>query len=384
MKIGLFGGSFNPIHRQHLAIAEAARDQAGLDQVWLLPVFRPVHKDDAALLSYAQRRSLVEAAVAGRTGLQVSDLERELGGPSFTIRLVRHCQQAFPGNTFHLIIGADSLKDLPEWHEARALVRSLPFLVVSRPGIPPELPLPNPDSRWLAVAPDPVSSWAIRAALRRGRCRRLPVPSVVMALIIEQDLFGCLGPAYRSWLATIRTRIDREAPRMREHLQGVARQTAEFAAALDLDPRQGYLAGLAHDLFRLAAPSVLARWGRNAPGHPSALERQLPMLAHGRAAAGFLRHLRPAVPAAVVEAVRQHTFPRLRMAPLTRALVLGDALEPGRGNPEWDAIRNGPEPLAEKFRLVVARKREKARRRSERPLAKVTGPVGAAWPVPHE
>lgn len=385
MKIGLFGGSFNPIHRQHLAIAEAAREQAGLDEVWLLPVFLPVHKDDAALLPYPQRRALVEAAIAGRPGLRVSDLERDLGGPSFTSRLVRHCRQTWPHHIFHLIIGADSLQDLPGWHEAETLVRDLPFLVVARPGIASRLPLPNVASRWLAVDPDPVSARAIREALRRGRCRGLPVAPAAMALIVEHDWYGCLGPAYRAWFAAVRARIARHARPMQDHLEGVARQTAIYAAALGLDPRQGYLAGLAHDLFRLASPAVLARWGKQAPGRPSALERQIPMLAHGRAAAGFLRHLRPAVPAAVVEAVRRHTFPRLRMAPLTRALVMGDALEPGRGKPEWDAIRDGPQSLAEKFRLVVARKRENARRRSGQPATVVRpAPDGAAWPVPHD
>lgn len=384
MKVGLFGGSFNPVHLQHLAIGEQVLAQAGLDEVWLVPVYQPVHKPGPALLPFDRRWELLEAAVAGHPGLRLCDLERRLGGPSYTIRLVRQLRKRFPDDEFHLVIGSDSLRDLPTWKDADVLMREVPFVVVARPGVAEDLPLPGPGSRWVRMEPHPASSTAIRAALHQGRCRGLPVPPATLARIVAGDLYECQGPVYRGWITTVREREAALPPSFRAHLEGVARLTAEYAAALGLDPRAGYLAGLAHDLFRLAEATEVARWSRRAPGTPSPLETTIPMLAHGRAAAGFLGSLRPAVPREVVAAVRVHTFPRLRMAPLARALVLGDALDPGRGKPEWDAIRQAHWSLAEKFRQVVARKRDKARRRQDGRRSSALPPATAGMPVPHD
>ncbi|NLI78120.1 MAG: nicotinate (nicotinamide) nucleotide adenylyltransferase [Candidatus Riflebacteria bacterium] len=384
MKVGLFGGSFNPVHLQHLAIGEQVLAQAGFDEVWLVPVFRPVHKPGSDLLPFDRRWELLEAAVDGHPGLRVCDLERRLGGPSYTVRLVRHLRKRFPDDEFHLVIGSDSLRDLPTWKDADVLVREVRFVVVARPGVTEDLPLPGPGSRWVTMEPHPASSTTIRAALRQGRCRGLPVPPATLARIVAGDLYDCQGPVYRGWISAVREREAALPPSFRAHLDGVARQAAEYAAALGLDPRAGFLAGLAHDLFRLAEETDLEKWSRLAPGTPSRLESTIPMLAHGRAAAGFLTTLRPAVPREVVAAVRAHTFPQLRMAPMAQALVLGDALEPGRGKPEWDAIRQAHWSLAEKFRQVVARKREKARRRQAGGRSPVPPPATAGLPVPHD
>lgn len=368
MRVGLFGGSFNPVHLQHLNIAEAVRAKASLDEVWIVPVFKAVHKQGSDLLPFKRRFELVEAAVAGREGLFCSDIEKRLDGPSYTIRLVRHVKREFPSHEFFLILGSDSLRDLPTWKDAGELAKEIPFIVVGRPGVENAGKLPNAESRWVAMAANPASSSSIRSALRSGRFKGLPVPAAAMARIVAGDLYDCLGHDFRLWLKEVTAREANLPKGMQAHLAGVALLTAEFAAALSEDPRRGYLAGISHDIFRLSGKSEVERWASQGGRELNLHEKQEHMLAHGLAAAGFLRSLRPKVPDAIVAAVRSHTFPRIGLAALTRALIMGDALDPGRGKPELDALRNSGVSLDEKYLQVVIRKRKRALAKQNLPL----------------
>ncbi|HQG30229.1 MAG TPA: nicotinate (nicotinamide) nucleotide adenylyltransferase, partial [Candidatus Ozemobacteraceae bacterium] len=293
MKIGLFGGSFNPVHRHHVRIAEAARDACGLDEVWFVPVHRPVHKEDRDLLPYEARRSLVETAIRGRHGLRICDVERDLGGLSYTIRTVRALRERHAGYEFMLVIGADSLRDLPGWKSAEELVGEIGLAVVVRPGVGADLPLPNGRSGWVPLDPDPASSRSVRNEIARGRLTRLPVPPAVMAQIVERGYYGCWNGPHGIWHDIISARAAALPAGLRTHVESVARLAAEYACEFGLDARLGLLAGLAHDLFRGAGPSEIYATVERGGIRLGALEKKVPMLAHGAAAAAFLETLDP-------------------------------------------------------------------------------------------
>jgi len=357
MKIGLFGGSFNPVHRHHVKIAETVRDVCGLDEVWFIPVHQPVHKLCQELLPYHDRRVMLETAIRGLSGLRICDIERDIGGPSYTIRTIRQLRETFPKDEFLLIVGADSLRDLPGWKASADLVREARFAVVGRPGIGEHPALPNPGSLWIPLQADPASSSGIRAAISRGRMKGLPVLPAVMARIVEAGHYGCWNGPCGFWHEELKKRVSRLVPGLREHIESVARLAAEYACELGVDARLGLLAGLAHDLYRAARPAEILRLAGDARIHLSSLERSMPMLAHGAAAAAFLSSLAPLPPLCLRRAVRWHTFPRPAHAPLTRALIMADALDPSRAEPERNRIRESDEPVEMRWRKVVSLKR---------------------------
>lgn len=362
MKIGLFGGSFNPVHRHHVKIAETVRDACGLDEVWFIPVHQPVHKGCDELLPYEARRSLLETVIRGRPGLRICDVEREMGGPSFTIRTVRRLREKYSDCDYMLVIGADSLRDLPGWMSSEELVREVGFAVVVRPGISDNLTLPNETSRWVPLEPDSASSTSIRAAIGRGRLKQLPLAPSVTAQIVDCGYYGCWAGSYKIWNTILRARVAGLPAGLRTHIESVARLAAEYACEFGLDARLGLLAGLAHDLFRGAAMPEIFEWIERAGIRLSSIEKRIPMLSHGAAASAFLGTLDPPPPPSLRRAVRWHTFPKPSHAPLTRALIMADALDPSRADPERDRIRDARLPIECRWRSVVALKRRCAER----------------------
>lgn len=365
MKIGLFGGSFNPVHRQHLRIAETVAQTLALDEVRFLPVFQPVHKHSGGLLPFEWRCRLLQAALKGHPGLRVDETERELGGASYTIRTVRHLKERHPRTRFWLIIGADSLVDLPHWREHESLIREIPLAVVARPGSIGRAELSHPGSRWVDLVPDGVSSSDIR---RRVTSRRFPVealPAGVAGTIAAENYYGCWVNGFERWIPAVRERLRLMPDGLLTHVEGVARLAAEYAAELGADPRAGYLAGLSHDLFRHGKKAEIAKRAADGPFRLTPLEREEPMLAHGAAAAAFLAGLSPKVPATILTAVRWHTFPRGRAGKLEQALIMGDGLDPSRGDPILDEVRETSLDATERFRRVVEHKRERASRKDQ-------------------
>jgi len=167
-KVGLMGGSFNPVHRQHLAIARRVRAALELDEVRLIPVFQPVHKPGEEMLPFGSRVELLRAAIGVERGLVVDDVEQRLSGLSYTIRTIRYLKEQNPYAQFMLIIGSDSLHDLPNWRESESLIREVPLCVCLRPGFPIRGPLPGTASVQVEIDESPVCSRRIRQSLSRG------------------------------------------------------------------------------------------------------------------------------------------------------------------------------------------------------------------------
>ncbi|HKQ58273.1 MAG TPA: nicotinate (nicotinamide) nucleotide adenylyltransferase, partial [Candidatus Eisenbacteria bacterium] len=132
-RIGLFGGTFDPPHLGHLALAEAARDRLRLDEVRFVPAGRPPHKSRARITSTALRVAMVRLAVRRNRAFTVSTLEAHRGGPSFTVETLRRVAEAEPGARLYLLMGADSLGDFATWREPEAIVRLATLAVAERP-----------------------------------------------------------------------------------------------------------------------------------------------------------------------------------------------------------------------------------------------------------
>src|SRR5262245_47023925 len=136
MRLGLFGGSFDPVHYGHLLLAECAREALALNEVWLLPASVPPHKQGRELASAKARLEMLELALAGYEQLRASPLEIERGGVSYTVETLAAVRQQQPQAAIFLLMGADSLRDLPTWREPSRICELATPAVVRRGGSP--------------------------------------------------------------------------------------------------------------------------------------------------------------------------------------------------------------------------------------------------------
>ncbi|CAI6072358.1 Nicotinate-nucleotide adenylyltransferase [Paenibacillus sp. JJ-100] len=193
MKIGIMGGTFDPIHMGHLLAAEAARDSHALDEIWFMPSHVPPHKPEAGATGQ-QRLEMTEAAVKDAPQYEVLGIEMELGGVSYTIDTMRELWRRHPEHEFFFIIGADMVNYLPKWEEIEELVSKLTFIGVGRPGFQlhlDDLPETLQDRVLMAEMPlVDISSTAIRRRLAKGHSVRFMIPDAVHDYIVRGGLYG--------------------------------------------------------------------------------------------------------------------------------------------------------------------------------------------------
>ena len=134
MKLGLFGGSFDPIHCGHIEPVKAARRTLGLDRVIYLPTAIPPHKPARLLAPPLARYAMVELALLREEGLYASPHELTLDRPAYTIETLEHFQRQMPEAELHLLIGSDSFLELPQWHRWRDIAAAARLVVLPRPG----------------------------------------------------------------------------------------------------------------------------------------------------------------------------------------------------------------------------------------------------------
>ncbi|HTU24956.1 MAG TPA: nicotinate-nucleotide adenylyltransferase [Pirellulales bacterium] len=134
MRLGILGGTFDPVHYGHLLLAEAAREQCRLDQVWFMPAAIPPHKQGHSLSTVEQRIEMLELAVGGDAGLIVSRLEAERGGVTYTVDTLAALTAEDPRRELFFLMGADSLVDLPTWRQPDRICELAIPAVVRRAG----------------------------------------------------------------------------------------------------------------------------------------------------------------------------------------------------------------------------------------------------------
>ena len=181
MKLGLYGGSFDPVHLGHLLVAQAAVEELGLDKLFFIPAAQSPFKPENKPAPDAVRLQLLRLALAGKTNCEVDDQEIRRGGVSYTIETLRDYAKRFPGAELFYLIGADNAAKLNEWREAGELAKLAEFVAVPRPGgIAASFP-PHFRGRTLTGFPLGVSSSQIRARVKAG----LPVDNLVPPFVAE-------------------------------------------------------------------------------------------------------------------------------------------------------------------------------------------------------
>jgi len=181
MKLGIYGGSFNPVHLGHLLVAQAAVEELGLDRIIFIPAAQSPFKLDSQHAPAAARLQWLRLALAGRPYAEVDDQEIRRGGVSYSIDTLRDYARRFPTAELFYLIGADNVAKLNEWRAPAELARLAEFVVVPRPGGTATQFPPPFRGRTLSGFPLGLSSSQIRARIAAG----LPIDPLVPAAVAE-------------------------------------------------------------------------------------------------------------------------------------------------------------------------------------------------------
>lgn len=199
-RVGLLGGSFNPVHMGHLILAEDAREALGLDEVWFIPCRHPAHKPPGDLAAAEDRCAMLELALAGHEHFRVSRVELDRAGVSYTVDTLRHLREANPGFDWYFIIGADTVTELHTWRAIEEVLQGCHMIHMARPGggdparmaeriqLPPPWPERIMAGRFEGHLIE-VSSSEIRKRVAEARSIRYLVPLSVETYIREHQLY---------------------------------------------------------------------------------------------------------------------------------------------------------------------------------------------------
>jgi nicotinate-nucleotide adenylyltransferase len=204
MRVGIYGGTFDPVHLVHLIIAEQCREQAALDQVWFVPAARPPHKRTRPLTPFVQRVEMLQLAIAGHPAFRVEELEKERPGLSYTADTLEELQRRHLGVELYFMMGADCLPDLPYWHEPWRIATAATLLIVARAGwtvwpaqeLRQALKLPDSQPLRHQIIQIPlleISSTDLRQRVEQGRSIRYLVPRAVECYMETHQLYRPKG-----------------------------------------------------------------------------------------------------------------------------------------------------------------------------------------------
>lgn len=330
MKIGIIGGSFDPIHNGHLMLAEQARVEAGLARVIFMPAYLSPFKQNASVTEAEKRLAMVRLAVEGNPFFEVSDMEIRAGEVSYTAQTMRSLIKEMPEQTeLCFITGADAFLGIEDWNEAEYLLQNISFLAALRPGFrEDELDRLiqrlgenyGTDITKIRCPQVDISSTGIREMLSFGYSPRYLLPDRVLDYIDRQGLYA---PELSDPICTahIRMRItqyirENLKPGRYAHTMGVAQEAKTLAERFGADPAKAELCALFHDACRSAGN-----------------------LEHGGAAAELMEADYRIKDQDMLDAVRFHTTGREGMSLLERVLYVADAVEPQRDYPGVAELR---------------------------------------------
>ena len=200
-RLGLYGGTFDPIHVGHLIAAAEVQAALGLDRVLFLPAGQPPHKRGREITPAAHRVRMIELAIAGRPGLGISDLDLDPGQPSYTVYLLTRAREAYgEGVEIFFVMGEDQLRDLPTWHQPARVAELARLAVVTRPNVGADLdeiaravPAVAGRIHCVEIPQIDIASSDIRARVVAGRPIAYQVPRPVEDYIVAHQLYRVLS-----------------------------------------------------------------------------------------------------------------------------------------------------------------------------------------------
>lgn len=194
MKIGILGGTFNPVHIGHLILAEEAREKLGLDKIIFIPTALPPHKDNFNIAPASDRLEMLRLAMEGNKFFAVSDIEIKRGGRSYTIDTIKELKKDNPLDGLYFIIGSDLLTYFDGWKDVDQIAKAVTFVAATRPGYPLEdigsyAAMRQAGVKTLAIRAVDVSGFEVRQCVKENKSFRYLVPDKVFDYINQRKLY---------------------------------------------------------------------------------------------------------------------------------------------------------------------------------------------------
>ena len=363
-RLGIMGGTFDPIHVGHLRVAEEMREALALDGVLFMPAGDPVFKRDQHVTDAQVRFAQVRRAIAGNPHFDVSSLEVDRAGGTYTVDTLRELRALYPDNVrFFFIVGSDAAASMGKWRSADEVAKLTSVAVaMGRPGSAQEDELREKlahvafDLHFVRVSILEISSTDIRRRLAEGKSVRYLVPEP--AAPASAELFARAGDESALSKAFYSARKDeleqRVSPKRFKHCLGVSKACEQLARVYGLDEKKARIAGLLHDWDKgfddEQARARVYELGMEDEVSPFVVEN-MPAVLHGNTAARALGRDFPELPGDVLQAIDRHTTADEHMEPFDMALYIADAIEPSRQFGRIDELRAavGTCPLEELY-----------------------------------
>jgi len=191
MNLGIFGGTFNPPHMGHLIVIESVQDQMRFDKILFIPSAKPPHKNDPLLAPATARLEMTALAIQNARSFEVSDVEIQRTGKSYTVDTISMLMEIYPGSNFSFIIGADNYMELDTWKSPDEIFAKAGLIVMTRPGYASLQPKHQfaRIARFMNVPSIGISSTDIRRRVKHGRSIRYLVPPAVGDYITAHALY---------------------------------------------------------------------------------------------------------------------------------------------------------------------------------------------------
>ncbi|NLI53460.1 MAG: nicotinate (nicotinamide) nucleotide adenylyltransferase [Clostridiales bacterium] len=334
MRIGLLGGTFNPIHRAHVQMARIARDEANLDLVLLMVAADPPHKRVDGEVPSSERLRLAQLALSGEERMQASDLEIRRGGKSYTLLTLLELKERYPNDTISIVIGSDTLADLPNWYHPDEVLALADVLCVPRIGID-EHDAETAQMlrerfgarvRLLSAKADMISSSEIRRRLQEGLPTEDWMPGPVEQAVYEG---GEYFPAEVRALQE-KCRAALSAKRYR-HVCGTMRAAAQLAVFWKQDEKRARIAALLHDCAKCLDPLAQEVLSGDESG--------IAPVHHAFAGAVLAKMEYGVTDETILRAIRLHTTGEWGMSDFDALIYTADLVEPTRTFPGVEEYR---------------------------------------------
>lgn len=348
-KMGLFGGTFDPIHKGHISMALRLAQKLDLDGVVLMPTFVPPHKIKENMASAAHRLAMCRLATEDHPRLCVSDLELQRGGASFTVDTLTALSEQYPDTQWHLLVGADMFTTLRTWHRFADIAQMAVLCTIAREGTDTErlteyaaaLQADGIDC-FVDVSPvEPYSSTQVRERIAAGETVADLVGEKVDAYIRANGLYRQADgmqtqTADEQFIAIIRSRL---SDYRFHHSLCVAQEAKRLAERYGADADKAYTAGILHDIMKDTPKEAQQQIFADYAVALDDVEKRSTTLWHARSGEVFLRHVLGVTDEEILSAVRYHTTGRAGMSLLEQVLFTADFTSADRNYPDVSVMR---------------------------------------------
>lgn len=341
MRVGIFGGTFDPIHNGHLLMAEEALEKCSLDKVIFIPSNIPPHKQEQSVVSPYIRYEMVRLAIEDNPKFEISDVELFRKGLSYSVDTVKEIKKEYKGSDVFFITGADAINELNTWHKANDLLKNCRFIALSRPKVKLDMEklaqnfgdTAYANIKEISARLIEISSSDIRNRVIEQKNISYMVPYAVAEYIKKEGLYKLDEEGMRKLLKT----------RLKEkryiHSLGVANTAVLLAQKFGVDKKKAYIAGLLHDSAREYKDDELLSESIRRGIEPDEIQEKMPLLLHAPLGAFVAAELYGVSDDEILNAIVCHTVGGHNMTDLDKIIYFADMIEPNRDYPGVDELR---------------------------------------------